>query len=350
MTDKEFKAEIKKGLSGGYLLFGEEDFLKEYYIGAAKAELLGKDSDFASFNLIECDEANYSSAALADALATMPMMSDKVLCIFHVRLSKLRESEKKELYDVLQTVADNETAVLLLVACTGFFDSGNIKKNKPSALYKELSEYLTPVEFAKQTPAALRKWVIRHFEADGISATPFVADEIVKLSDGEMLSLSGEVEKLICFAKANSLSEITKETVENLCADNTSLEAFALSNAISSGNKRKALAALYECKSRRQKPQAVLAGITAEFNNMYKVAICLGEGMMKDEIAKELGMHPYKTSIYIDAVSNIAPTRFRMALERCRDADLALKSSKIDYIALERLVCTMPSRLGISGR
>lgn len=350
MTDKEFKNEIKKGLSGGYLFYGEEDYLKEYYINAAKDSILKGDTDFASFNLIECDEADFSPSRLADALLAMPMMSDRVLCIFHVRLSKLRENERKELYDVLSSVENSKTAVLLLVACTGYFDAGNIKKNRPSALFRDITKYLVPVEFARQSTAALRKWAMRHFENDGLTASPVMVDRIIKLSNGEMLSLSSEIEKLICYAKANGYTEITDKSVELLCSGSASLEAFALSNAIASGNKREALAALYECKSKRQKPQAILAGITSEFNNMYKTAVYLGEGMTRDSIANLMGLHPYKTSIYIDAVSRTEISRLRAALERCRDADRALKSSSIDYIALERLICTMPSRLGASDR
>lgn len=94
----------------------------------------------------------------------------------------------------------------------------------------------------------------------------------------------------------------------------------------------------------------MLAKISADFANMLKVSLLLKSGLYKKEIAEALGIHPYKAGLYIDAVTNSEPERIRAALARCHEADRALKSTRLDYTALERLVCTMPTSARRKGR
>lgn len=343
MNDKEFNTEISRGLSGGYLLYGDEEYLKNHYIKKAVSSVI-TDPDLASFNLVECDENSFSPAALADALATMPMMSDKVMVVFRVRISQLREKDKAALYEVLSELDKYPQTVLLLVACKGYFDAGAVRKNKPSAIYKKLTEHLVPVEFEYRTGAVLKKWIARHFEADGVTAGADVIDRIISVAGADMCSLTLEIEKLSCYALSTGSPEVTMSSVEMLCSDSGETETFALSNAIVAGDRAAALAALRVSRDKRRRATEVLSMITSDFTNMMKVSVYMEAGIYKDEIAKRTGIHPFKVSKYMDAVASSEQGRIRAALERCRDADAALKSSRIDYIALERLICTMPSR------
>ena len=36
MTETELRAEIKRGPAGGYLLWGDEDYLKQFYLSALR--------------------------------------------------------------------------------------------------------------------------------------------------------------------------------------------------------------------------------------------------------------------------------------------------------------------------
>ncbi len=171
MTDKEFKAEIKNGLTGGYLLFGEEEYLKERLTSLAKKSVLGEDADLAAFNLVETDENSYTDSFLDDALSTVPMMSDKVCVVCRVRFSALKESQKKAVYSSLDALSSSPSTVLLFVIPSGYFDEGNLKKNRPSAEYRELAKRLTPVCFAYQSAAVLKKWELKRLAKDGIGAT-----------------------------------------------------------------------------------------------------------------------------------------------------------------------------------
>ncbi len=348
MNDKEFKAAIKSGLSGIYLFYGEEEFLKKHYLAEAKKAVLGGDDDFAVFNLTEIQDDEFSPELLRDAASGVPMMAEKICVVAHARLTKYTGSDRspsenvktEALLEALADIKDIETAVIFIVCPPDGFDAG--RKNKPSKLLKSISEYATPVEFAYQTPAVLKKWTLRHFEREKLTADDRTLGYIVSSAGPDMTFLALEIDKLTAWAKSNERDYVSFDDAVLLCSENGELDAFALSNAIVSGDRAGALEALREARDKRRKAPMVLAGITSDFINMLAVSLYMKEGLTKDDISRKTGIHAFRVGKYMEAVRNIEVGAIRAALNRCREADAALKSSVVDFIALERLVCVMP--------
>ena len=348
MTDKEFKAEIKRGLSGGYFLYGEEEYVKSRLLKLAVKSVIG-DDDFSSVNLVENDENNYSDSFLEDAISTMPMMSDKCCAVCHVRFSELKQDRREAVYSALAALPDNPQTVLFLVIPSGFFDEGNMKKGKPSAEYKALSEYLTPVAFPYQTVSTLKGWCERRLSSDGISASPDALSLLVDAAGPDMSTVASETEKLACYALSRGVKTVGAKDVSAVCSESGELDAFALSNAVVSGNRNAALTALKECSDKRQRASAVISRMTAEFMNMYSVALCMKDGMLKGDIAKSLSIHEFRVGKYMEALRDTDAEAVRAVIERCVEADAALKSSGGGYDVLERFVCTIPSKRSSGG-
>ena len=42
MNEAQFRQELKSGLSGAYLLYGDEDYLKYFYMGRAESRVAGE--------------------------------------------------------------------------------------------------------------------------------------------------------------------------------------------------------------------------------------------------------------------------------------------------------------------
>ena len=74
----KLKQDLKnKTLAPLYLIYGEEDFLKEYYFNAIKNAVLNGVMD--DFNLISFEGAKQNTEEISIALDTPPMMADKKL-------------------------------------------------------------------------------------------------------------------------------------------------------------------------------------------------------------------------------------------------------------------------------
>lgn len=343
MNDREFRDKIKSGLTGGYLIYGDEEYLKDYYLGLAVKSVIG-DDDFSAVNLVECDEDSYSDSFLEDALSAVPMMAERCAAVVRVRFSDLKDTEKNKIYERLSSYGGESPVVLFFVIPTGYFDEGNLKKNRPSPEYKALTEHLEPVAFPFQTPSVLKKWTARHLAADGITTTDDVLDYIVEMCGPDMTGLSCEIEKLACYVLSKGLKVVCRADVDFVCTPHGEPDAFALSNAVVTGDRAGALAAIRDCRDKKQKPTAVVAKMTSEFMNMLSVTLCMKDGMMKQEIAKKLGIHEFRVGKYMESLANTEIASVRAVLSRAVEADAALKSSGGGYEVLERLVCTIPSK------
>ena len=343
MNEKEFRAAIKNGLSGGYLIYGDEEYLKDRLVPMAVKSVVG-DDDFSSVNLIETDENSFEPSFLEDALSSIPMMAEKCCAVCRVRFSELDEHEREAVYTALDILRRDPPVVLLFVIPAGYFDAGNVKKGKPSAEYRELTRYLEPVETPYQMAAGLKKWAAKRFSSDGIDVRDDALTYLVESAGPDMYSLSNEIEKITCFTLSKNMATLDKETVLAVCSESGELDAFALSNAVVSGNREGALAAIRECRDKRMNPISVIARMTSEFSNMLFVSVCMNNGMIKSEIAKKLGIHEFRVGKYMEALRDTDASSVRAVIERCVEVDTALKSSTGGFDLLERFVCTIPSK------
>ncbi len=349
MTEKEFRAEIKQGLSGGYLIIGEEEYLKDHIVDLAVKSVVG-DDDFSAVNLMETDENSYDDDFLYDAVSSVPMMAEKCCAVCRVRFSKLEAESREIMFAALDSLKNNPALVLLVVIPSEYFDPGDVAKGRTSADYKEFEQFLKIVYIPYQTPAVLKKWAEKHFAKDGIMVPDEVLSYIVELSGPDMISLSGEIDKLACYALSKGQRAVSKEDAAAVCTGNGELDAFALSNAAVSGDRERAIAAVRECRDKRQSPISVNARMTSEFINMLKISSLMKDGMMKSEISKKLGMHEYRVGKYMESIRDVDAQTIRSVIERCVAVDEALKSTGDGFELIERFVCTIPAKRKITWR
>lgn len=347
MTETEFRQKLKSGLAGVYFFFGEEEYLKKFYSGRALVQTVGNDPDMAAWNsyIIEGKKNKNGSAnldSLEEAVSSVAMMGDKVFVKYTADFSLMDEDETAALIEIMEKV-DPEQTVLIVISPENGFNPGDLKKNRPSALYKKLEKVSQPVNFAKLTRGELVKWMARRLKSDGLLISDDAADELIGRSGTTMSALSGELDKLAAYALANSMMRIDPETVDLVCSVNEEGEAFAMANALLNGDRRGALRELHRCKTAREEPIAVLGGVSKSLSEMLSVCCLMNEGCDKATIAEKLKIHEYRTGKIMDAVKNIKPEQLIATLGRCRETDLAMKSSLPGYTALERFICTIPA-------
>ena len=69
MDIAEFKSSLKNGnFAGWYILSGEEDYLKKYYMNELRSSV-ALDESFALFNCVSFDGADIDFGAVAEAIA-----------------------------------------------------------------------------------------------------------------------------------------------------------------------------------------------------------------------------------------------------------------------------------------
>lgn len=335
-----FRKQLKQGAQGGYLFFGDEDYLKSFALKTAR-ETLCPDPTFSLFNDVRLDALDYSPAVLLDALMPPPMMSDKKLVtVSGLNLGSMKASELDDLCEVLASLSQYDYNVLILSIPAEQLEEGRLPKN-PSPTLKRLSEYLTPVRFEAVSGARLVSWVAKHFAHNGVSADPSVCTHLIETCGQSMFTLSAETEKLSYYVLANGRSQVTEDDVDRVAVSELSVDSFALANAVSEGRYEDAMHALAALKFRREDPVIILSEVSRVIADLTAIQALREEGLPQGEIASLLKMNEYKVKLYLSGAGGRSMKRLRRAVELCSEADLALKRSPQGYMAIERLICAL---------
>lgn len=337
IKEEVFRKQMKKGLSGGYLFFGDEDYLKSFALTSAR-QAICPDQTFAVFNDIRLDALDYSASALLNALMPPPMMSEqKIVTVSGLNLNSLRSGEIDDLCETLGELTRYDYNVLILSVPAGQMEEGVLPK-KPSSILSRLSEYLTPVQFEPISGARLCAWVGKHFQHHGVEASPQVCAHLIEYSGKSMFILSKETEKLSYYALQQGRSRVTEEDVEHVATMELSADSFALTNAILEGRNEDAMNTLAVMKFRRVEPVILMSEISRALCDMIAIKALQEEGYPPGEISAILKMNEYRVKRYLGGVSKKSMKRLRRAVVLCSEADLALKQSPQGYIAIEKLI------------
>lgn len=339
MTETEFRQELKSP-HGGYLFYGDEDYLKHSYAREVAKRLL--DGAFDEFNHTIIYGEDYTPASLCNAIMALPMMAEKKLVeVRSLDLKALKKDDLNQLVEALSVLEECDHTVLILRADSHLFDAGTQKR--PSEALRLLSKVVTPVEFAFPTGTRLNSWLLRHFSEGNIEFDASLCTYLVESCGHSMWTLSNEIEKLCAYAKQNGLSEIKREHIDLICCKSIEYDDFQLTNLLLEGTPQAVFETLRRQKLNHEPPNVILYSIVRMYTELYAVCRLQAMGLSKAQIATSLKIHEFKVGKYLSRIARTSPARIERGLELCRDADLQSKSAmNLDtYGAVERLLSTL---------
>ena len=342
IKEADFRKQIRSEPQTGYLFFGDEDYMKTFALKTA-VEVISPDPTFSFFNEIRLDALSYSPDALVDAMMPLPMMVDrKIIILSGLDFVAMRSYELDELCEALGMLAEYDYNTLIIDTSSDRFDAGDFSRKQPkySATLSRLAEYLTPVQFDKNSPQKLATWISRHFAHNGVTADASVCSLVVDICGRDMFNLASETDKISFYVLSCGRDTVTREDVMSVAIPAAEYDAYAFTNAISARRRDEAIAILGDMKRRKLDPIIIMAEITACACNMLSVALLAADGLTLSEIAKALNIHEYRVSKILQADPDVFLCRRMVAV--CGEADAEIKSYNTDgYAALEKLICTM---------
>ena len=328
MTASEFKNELKNP-SGVYLFYGEEEYLKRYYLGKLR-EAVVPDMSLAAFNhtILHGEEGVNRFASACDML---PVMAEKKLIELHsvkYSASKKEESQSEntftdEFVNILSGV--DEDTVVVLYTLPYEFDPGYGAKK--SSVYNKLAKAAKPVEFSRQPPAKLSAWIAKHFARAKIEAAEADCLFMVDYCSQDMFCLSNETEKLIAYLSENSRDKLTRGDIIKVCSHTDDIEAFDFSNALLADDKVRAFEILSDMEKKKQKPEMILGSISSVYCSLLRVRVFSDSGMNTADMAKVMGWNTGRVNVYIRYAKKYPANYIERAVNACHDADLKMKTT-----------------------
>ena len=342
ITDADFRKQLASSPAPGYLLFGEEDYLKQHAVLHAR-EALCPDEAFACFNEIVIDAIDYTAEGLRNALMPLPMMADRKLVLLRgLDFESMRQNELDALCEVLSELPEYDYNTLIIPVASGLIDETyEPKRKKISKELSRLGEYLSLVRYERCTSAKLNGWCIRHFKHNGVDATPALCNTLVEQCGRNMLTLATEIDKISYYVLAHDRTEATPADIATVACTTIEYDTFAFSTALSERDTVRALTILSDLKFRRVEPLFILSDIVRTACELLSVLLLTKDGKTDTEVSRLTGLHEYKVSLYRRSSTAFGEAGLRRLIAACESADRALKSSPQGYEALEVLLCSV---------
>jgi len=255
--------------------------------------------------------------ALED-LDTYSFLSSKKIIIIK-NIEAVLDKETSEVEHLLRYL-ESPNPDNLLILCTKKLDERRkiTKELKKKCQYIKVAE--DPMSFIKQSLSEYK-------------LETGVIHLLNEYTGGNITSLDNECQKLKLF-RLNE-REICKEDVISLCIkkdNNIENLTFDLANAIVSKNKKNSLGIYEVLKNNNVEPLSLIGLLSNQIRLIYQVKILKNRGLRKEEIAKELDVHPFRVTKSIENINRFSDIEIHEFIKNLSKLDLNIKKGEMEPI------------------
>ncbi|MCR5089766.1 MAG: DNA polymerase III subunit delta [Oscillospiraceae bacterium] len=311
-----YSAEVKRLKQEGpdrlYLLWGEEDYLRDSFLKELQNLCFPEGEDSFQHRIFKAEQPD--AKELRYAVDTLPFFSEHSLIeLWEVDYSRTQD----EILPVLEDIPEYCTVAFVL--------RQDEEVNGKSRLVRFLREHGREIQFTVQDQNALLRWVSRRFAYYGKGIEIEAATRLLYLSGGQMKSLIPEIEKIAAYARGEKVTAADVNAVANRVAESS---VFDLTDAISEQRFQYASGILTDLLEQRDSSvPAILSLLSLQFRRLYLAAgardireLMTLSGLKYDFLARRL----------INSARGFGQGQLRHAMLLCAEADYRIKSESTD--------------------
>lgn len=324
-ADQAAYQQLKKDISAGtpgrlYVFHGEEDYLRDYYLGELKKKLTGGGME--EFNLHTFQGKEIDAQKLSIAVDCLPMMSERTLVlVYDYDLFKAGEEQRQKLIALFASLPEYVCLVFV-------YDLIPYKADARTKLAQALKEYGSVVQFSRQEQGDLVSWLKRRFRALGKEIDSAQAEYLIFLCGGLMTGLVSEVEKIGAYAKGG---KITRGDIDAVAAPVLDAVVFKMTDAIAAGDFNRAAGVLGDLFQLRQEPIMILSVLGKQLRQLYSARLALEQGKQTSYLMELWGMRQsYPAQRLFQSCRRYSLGWCRRAVCLAEETDLAMKSTGRD--------------------
>lgn len=304
-----------------YLLFGEEAYLRRQYRDKLRQALAGEED---SMNTHYFEGKDINLEEIIDLADTMPFFAEKRVIV--VENSGLFKSGGEKLAEYLESPAP-----------TVYFVFAESEVDKRSKLFKRVQSAGYAAEFKEQDEKTLKRWIAGILKKEELQITESTVEVFLEKVGTDMGNIRLELEKLICYCMGKSVVE--KADIEQICTTRISNHIFDMVTAIGEKRTEDALNLYYDLLALKEEPLRILYQIARQYNILLQVKQLRNKGFSNSAIGEKLGLKDYIVRKYASQASRFKERELRTAVERCVEAEEAVKTGRMDKtMSVEMLI------------
>ena len=234
-----------------------------------------------------------------------------------------------------------------------FIEDGALNSRNP--MLRSIGKLAEHREFRPLRGAPLLRWIEQRVGRAGGGMTPGAVRLLADLVGDNLWSLASEIDKLTTYALGRT---VTEQDVTTLTIGAREASIFTLVDAIIGRNLRQASRTLQQLLDEGSAPPYVLFMIARQVRALLLAKDLLeanrrlptAERVVDEEIGRRIGVtHPYALRKTLDQARGAAAAQLAAAHHRLLEADLSLKTGRMDGdLAAELLVVDL-CRAGAAG-
>ncbi|NTW26720.1 MAG: DNA polymerase III subunit delta [Candidatus Moranbacteria bacterium] len=307
-------------------LYGTDSFRCLEKFSDLKNSFLQKNSSGTDLSVLDYGEAS-SIQPLTNIFSAQGLFSNKKLVLIKNSMTKGSPEQQKEILATFKTDAtiekDPDTVVI-------FFEAGSPKKN--GALYKFLFKTAKKQEFVSLEGTQLATWATDFAKtlSPEASFSRSALNMLLAATGSDLYILSNEITKLVNYTDGKEISEQDIILLVKSKIDSTMFETI---EALTAGNKARALTLFHEQIAKGEDVFYVLSMYTYQIRTLLKIGDFYWQGMTSaPQIAQASGLHPYVVQKSLSQIRNLSEAKTKQMLRDLAEIDFAAKTGKVDPI------------------
>lgn len=309
-----------------YLLFGEEEYLKQQYKSRLKKALAPEEEDM---NYSYFEGKKTEPREVIGLAETMPFFAERR--VIFLEDTGFFKNQCQDLPEYLAELPD--------YLCMVFVEK---EVDKRSRMYKAVKKYGRIVDFSVQDTETIMRWVLGILGREGKKITRREMELFLGKTGNDMGNIEKELEKLICYTMGREV--ITAEDIEAVCTAQISNHIFDMIRAVTEKKQKRALDLYYDLLALKEPPMRILFLLARQFNLIMQVKELSQAGYDQSRIAKQTGLQPFVVRNYSAYARKYSTEALRSAVEECVRTEEKVKTGYMtDAMSVELLLVKFSS-------
>jgi DNA polymerase-3 subunit delta len=317
-------------------LYGTDNFSSLEKLSELKNKYTSSNSSGTSLSVLDYGDSS-TLTPIANIFSAQGLFSTKKLVIVKNILSIGTLDQQKESLAVLkQNIALEKDPDTIII----FHENTGPKKN--SALYKFLFKVAKKQDFSGLEGINLSNWALEYAKklSSNVSFSKSALNMLLAATGNDLSILSNEIMKLVNYKNSG---EISNEDILLLVKSKIDSTMFETIEAISSGNKSRALSLFHQQIAKGEDVFYILSMYTYQIRTLLKIGDFYWQGITSaPQIAQASGIHPYVVQKSIGQIRNLSEDKTKQMLRDLAEIDYSAKTGKIDpVLAIDTFIVSL---------
>ncbi len=314
-------------------LYGEDSFRSRQKLSELKNKF-SREVDKTGGSLSALDGSIATLEKINEAVSPSSFFSKKRMIAIENIFSNKSQPLFNQLAEFLKKEKGKENIVVFRDSVSGSEKFPKYKAELFSLLVKQ--KYAQEFKLLSNTEAV--KWAKKETEARGGKISASAATELVSFLGSDLWLVSGEIDKLISYKAAQKLpvpggergTVIEREDVKNLVRGVFDENIFALTDALSARNKKRAGELLEEQLEGGMPEAYLLTMVIRQFKILLQIRQALDSGETSRKISGSLKIHPFVAQKGIGQVRGFSLEQLKKIFQRLVEIDYLMKTGQAD--------------------